>query len=101
MDLGNCQVGFRQFSWSKIDSNYLDVELKVFKEDDNKLFRLVQKRTMGEIDFKQFMRLRNQLVNAAKNFAGEENSAPVLIPSMSKDMTEQLKLAHKVVYVVD
>ena len=54
---------------------------------------------MGEGDFNQFMRLRNQLVNAAENFAREENLTPVLIPS--KDMDDQLKLAHKVVDVVD
>ena len=48
------------------------------------------------------MRLRNQLVNAAENFAREEKLIiPVLIPTMSRDMDEQLKLAHKVVDVVD
>ena len=47
------------------------------------------------------MRLTNQLVNAARNIAREENLTPVLIPTMSKDMDEQLKLAHKVVVVVD
>ena len=56
---------------------------------------------MGEADFNQFMRLRNQLVNAAENFAREENLTPVLIPTMSRDMDEQFKLAHKVVDVVD
>ena len=56
---------------------------------------------MGEADFNQFMRLRNQLVNAAEKFAGEDSLTPVLIPTMSKDMDEQLKLAHTVVYVVD
>ena len=56
---------------------------------------------MGEADFNQFMRLRNQLVNAAENFAREENSTPVLIPTMSEDTDEQLKLAHKFVDVVD
>ena len=56
---------------------------------------------MGEADFNQFMRLRNRLVNAAKNFAREGILTPVLIPTMSKDMDEQLKLAHKVVDVVD
>ena len=56
---------------------------------------------MGEADSNQFMRLRNQLAIAAKNFAGEENLTPVLIPTMSRDMDEQLKLAHKVVDVVD
>ena len=56
---------------------------------------------MGEADFNQLMRLRNQLVNAAENFARRENLTQVLIPTMSGDMYEQLKLAHKVVDVVD
>ena len=79
------------------DSNYLDIKLKVFKKGANKEFRLVQNLTMGETDFNQLMRLRNQLVNAPENFDREENLTPVLIPTMSKDMDEQLKLAHKVV----
>ena len=55
---------------------------------------------MGEADFNQFKRLRNQLVNAAENFAREENLTPVLIPAMSKGIDEQLNLAHKEVGVV-
>ena len=101
VDFGKCQDRFGRSSWSKNDSNYLDVKLKVFRKDDNKEFRLVQNLTMGEADFNQFMRLRNQLVNAAEIFAREENLTPVLIPTMSSDMDEQLKLAHKVVDVVD
>ena len=85
----------------RIVSNYLDVELKVFNKNENKEFRLVQNLTMGEADFNQFMQLRNQLVLAAGNFAREENLSPVLLPTMSKDMVEQLKLAQKVVDVVD
>ena len=73
VDFGKCQDSFGRFSWSKNDSNYLDVKLKVFRNDDKKEFRLVQNLTMGEADFNQFMRLRNQLVNAAENFAREEN----------------------------
>ena len=73
VDFGKCQDRFRQFSWSKNDSNYLDVKLKVFRKDDKKEFRLAQNLTMGEADFNQFMRLRNQLVNAAENFAREES----------------------------
>ena len=101
MDFGNCQNRFGHFSLSKNDSNYFDVKLKVFKKDDNKDFRLVQNLPRGEADFNQFMRLRNQLVNAAENFAREGNLTPVLIPTMSRDMDEQLKLAHKVVDEVD
>ena len=51
---------------------------------------------MGEAHFNQFTRLRNQLVNAAENSAREETLTSVLIPTMSRDMDEQLKLAHKV-----
>ena len=101
MEFGKCQDRFGHFSWSKIDFIYLDVELKVFKKDGNKEFRLVPILTMREADFNQFMRLRNQLVNAAKGFAREENLTPVLIPTKSKDMDEQLKLAHKGIDVVD
>ena len=38
VDFGKCQDRFGQFSWSKNDSKYLDVKLKVFKKDDNKEF---------------------------------------------------------------
>ena len=69
VDFGKCQDRFGQFFWSKNDSNYLEVKLKVFRRDDKKEFRLVQNLTMGEADFNQFMRLRNQLVKSVENFA--------------------------------
>ena len=98
---GKCQDTFGQFSWYKSDFNDLDVKLTVFKKDENKEFRLVPNVAMGEADFNQFMRVRNKLVKAAKSFAREEILTPALIPTMSKDMDEELKLAHKVVDVVD
>ena len=101
LDFGKCQDRYGQFFWSKNDSNYLDVKLKVFKKGDNKEFQLVQNPTMGEADFSQFMNFRNQLVNAAEKFAKEESLTPVLIPTTSKDMDEQLNLTHKVIDVVD
>ena len=103
-DFDKCQDSqdrFGQFSRSKNDSNHLDVKLKVFKKDDNKKFRLVQNLTMGEAKFNQFMQLSDQLVNAAENFARDQSLTPVLTPTVSRDMDEQLKLAHKVVDVVD
>ena len=45
--------------------------------------------------------MRNQLVIAAENLNRETNLALVLIPKMSIDMDEQLKLANMVVDVVD
>ena len=56
---------------------------------------------MGVAGFNLFLRMGNQLVSAAENFARDEILTPVLIPTMSKDMDEQLKLAHKVVDVAD
>ena len=55
---------------------------------------------MGEADFNQFIRQRNQLV-AADNFLREQNLPPFLQTTPSKDMEEQLKLVHKVIDVVD
>ena len=96
------------------DDNYLDVKLKVFKVHDNRDFRLVQNVTMGttetfawskilqwQTDFNQFMCVKNQLVSSTENFGREENLSPVPIPTMSKDMDEQLKLAHKAVDVMN
>ena len=101
VDFGKSQDRFGQFFWFKNDSSYLDLKLKLFKKGDNKEFRLVQILATGEADFNQFMQLRNQLVNAAKIFAKREILTPVLIPTMSKDMDEQLKLTHKLVNLVD
>ena len=56
---------------------------------------------MGEADFNQFIRQRNQLVVAADNFLREENLSPVLQSTLCKDMEEQLKLVHKVIDVAD
>ena len=99
---GKSQDRFGRFSWSKNDSNYLDIKLKVFKrEDKNAEFRLRQNLSIGEADFNQFIRQRNQLVAAADNFLREENLSPVLQYTLCKDMEEQLKLVHKVIDVVD
>ena len=92
----NAKTDLDNFFWSKYDSNYLDVTLKFFEKDDNEEFRLVQNLTIGEADIKQFLRLGNQF----ENFAWEKNLTPVLIHTMSKDLDEHLKLAHKVVGVV-
>ena len=56
---------------------------------------------MGEADFNQFIRLRNQLVVAVRDFSREENLPPLQVKLLAKDIKEQLKLTHKVVEVVD
>ena len=102
VDFGKSLDRFGLFSWSKSDSNYLDIKLKVFKrEDKNAEFRQRQNLSMGEADFNQFIRQRNQIVVAADNFLREQNLSPLLQSTLSKDMEEQLKLVHKVIDVVD
>ena len=101
VDFGKCQDRFGRYSWSKIDSNYLDNKLKVFKrQDKNAEFRLRQNFSMGEADFNQFIRQKNQLVVAADNLLREQNLSSVLQYTLSKDMEEQLKLVPKVIDVV-
>ena len=81
VDFGKFQDSFGRLSWSQKDSNHLGLKLKVLKKNEKKEFRLVENVTMGEADFNQFMILRNQLVNAAENFAREESLSLVLIPT--------------------
>ena len=102
VDFGKRQDRLGRLSWSKNDSNYWEINLKVFKrEDKNAEFRQRQKLSMGEADFNQFVRRRNELVVAADNFLREPNLSPVLQSTLSKHMEEQLKLVHKVIDVVD
>ena len=56
---------------------------------------------MGEADFNQFIRLRNQLVVAVRDFSKEENLPPVQVELLAKNTDEQLELAYRVVEVVD
>ena len=102
VDFGKCQDRFGGLSWSKNDSNYLEIKLKLFKrEDKNSEFRLRQKLSLGEAHSNQFFRQRNQLVVAADNFLREQTLSSVLQSTLSKDMEELLKLVPKVVDVVD
>ena len=102
MDFGKCQDRLGQLSWSKKDSNYLDIKLNVFKrEDKNEELRLRQNFSMGKAEINQFIRQRNQLVVAVDNFLREKDLPPVLQYTPSKDMEEHLKLVHKVIDVVD
>ena len=101
IDFGKCQDRFGRISGSKNSFDYLDVKLKMFKKDESKQIRLARNLTMGEADFNQFIRLRNQLVVAVRDFSKEENLPPVQVKLLAKDMEEQLKLTHKIVEVVD
>ena len=87
VDFGKCQEKYGRFSWTKNDSNYLDIKRKVFKrEDKNAKFRLRQNLSMGKAAFNQSIRQRNQLVVAADNFLREQNLSPALQSTLSKDI---------------
>ena len=102
VDFGKSQDRSGRFSSTKNDSNYLDFQLKVFNTDNKfEEFRLRQSLSMGEADFNQFIRQRNQLVVAAYNFLREQNMSSVRQSTLFKDMEDQLKLVHKVIDVVD
>ena len=79
----------------QLDSNYLDIELKVFKKEENKNFRLVPSLSIGETNFNQIMRRINQPVNAPENSSREEDLSPVQAIALFKDMDEAVKLTHK------
>ena len=97
----NAETDLEEFVGPKLITTIWTLHLKCSRETSTEFFRLVQKLTMGEADLNQFMRLTNHVVIAAENFGREENLSPFLIPTLSKDMDEQLKLAHKVVNLVD
>ena len=96
------QDRFGRFSWTKNDSNYLDLKTKVFKrQNKNAKIRLRQNFTKGQAEFNQFIRQRNQVVVAADNFRREQSLSPVSQCTVSKDMEEQLNFVLKVINVVD
>ena len=68
MDFGNFQDRFGQIYCSKKSFDYLDVKHEVVKKDENKVFRLAQYLTLGEAQFKQFIRLKNLLAVAVRCF---------------------------------
>ena len=99
--LARVQTGLVNFLGPKVTPT-MDFELKVFKrEDKNAEIRLRQNVSIGEADFNQFNRQRNQLDVAADNYLREQNLSPVLQSTLSKDMEKQLKLVQKVIDVVD
>ena len=71
------------------------------REGRNAEYRLRRNLSMGEADFNQFIRQRNQLIVAANHFLTEQNLSPVLQFTLSEDMEEQLQLVHKVIDFVD
>ena len=102
MDLGKSQDKFGRISWSKNDSYYLDIKLNCSSEKTTMQNVDWEKNfSMGEADFNQFVRQRNQLVVAADNFLREQSLSPPLQSTLFKDMEEQLKLVHKVTDIVD
>ena len=101
VDFGKHQDRFGRFSWSKNEKNYLEVKFKVFKKDIANEFKRYQCVSLGQYDFKQFLRLRNQLIVAADNFTKEENLPYINVVGLSRDIDEQLKHVHKVIEIAE
>ena len=84
VDFGKRQDRSGRISWPTNSFDYLDVKLKLFKRDENKQFRLKKNLTMGEANFKQFIRPTNQLVVVVRDFSKKENLAPVQVQLLAK-----------------
>ena len=75
--------------------------LKSLKKDIANEFKRYQCVSLGQYDFKQFLRLRNQLIVAADNFTKEENLPYINVVGLSRDIDEQLKHVHKVIEIAE
>ena len=63
-------------------------ETQSVEEGRKQTISISKNLTMGEADFFQFTRLRNQLVAAVKDFSKEENLPPVQVKLLAKEMEE-------------
>ena len=101
VDFDKHQDRFGRFSWSKNEKNYLEVQFKVFKKYIANEFKQYQCVSLGQCHFKEFLRLRNQLIVAADNFTKEENLPYIIVVGLSRDIDEQLKHVHKVIVIAE
>ena len=101
VDFGKHQDRFGRFSWTKNEKNYLEIHFKVFKKDIANEFKRYQCVSLGQYDFRHFLRLRSQLIVAADNFTKEENLPYINVVGMSRDIDEQLKHVHKVIEIAE
>ena len=92
---------FGRFLWTKNEKNYLEIHFKIFKKAIANEFKRYQCVSLGQYDFKQFLRLRDQLIVAADNFTKEENLPNIKDVGLSSDIGEQLKHVHKVIEIAE
>ena len=96
VDFGKSQDSFRHF-----------LGPKGFQSLGCKAQRWQQKITTGTKScnvrgrFQPVIAIEESAGHCSQNFGREKNLTPVVKPTMSKDMDEQLNLAHKVVDVAD
>ena len=88
-----------QFSLSKIDSNYLDGNLKVFQKDVNRGFQLVRKVILEESDLSKIIQLMNWLVFIEKIWADGKICPLYRNQQCTRTLRMKLNLAHRVVNV--
>ena len=89
------------FSIEKDNQKYLDIQLKVFRNNDKEDFRRHQRIMFGVFDFKQLLCLRNPIVLAVREFSTDETLKKVVTSPLSKDLDEQLKHVQKAITIVD
>ena len=73
----------------------------MFRKDANGQFRKHPQINLGGEDLKQLMRLRNQIVVAAADFAKDEKLEPIVTAPLSRDFDEQLEHVQKAITIVD
>ena len=89
------------FRGPKTKKNISRYNSKSFKKDIANEFKRYQCVSLEQYDFKQFLRLRNQLTVAADNFTKEDNLPYINIVGLSRDIDKQLKHVHKVIEIAE
>ena len=99
VDFGKCQDRFGSVSWSKNDSNYLDIKLKVFnREDKNAEFRARQNFLLREAEVYS---PKKSTSCCSSQLSQRKKLSSVLQSTLFKDMEEQLMLVHMVIDIMD
>ena len=104
VDFGKNEDRFARTSWSQVarnDNKYLEIQLKVFRRDDEAEFCKHQQINEGESDFEHFLQLHNPKVVATGEISRKETLGLIETSPLSKDLEEQLRHVQKAITIVD
>ena len=94
-------VDFCKFHQRRFGRFFVDQKRKELVHNANE-FKRNHCVSLGQYNFKQFLRLRNQLIVEADNFSKEENLPYINDVGLSRDIDEQLKhVVHKVIEIAE